>query len=108
MESTANQSQQTLTLAAGVAGALTFDTSGSKSLALVIENTGANAVGTTVATVSPDGTIYGTNSAIGTAIGSIAAGASALVEITDVAFQKIKLTFTSASGSTVRVTLRGT
>lgn len=108
MESTANSSQQTLTLAAGVAGALTFDTSGAKQLTLVIENTGVtNAIGTTVVTKSPDGTIFGTDSALGTAIGSIAASGSVLVEITDVAFQKLKLTFTSTSGSTVRVTLRG-
>lgn len=109
MESTANKDQQSLTLAAGVAGSLTFDTTGSKQLTLVIENTGAsNAIGTTVVAKSPDGTIFGTDTALGTAIGSIAASGSVLVELTDVAFQKLKLTFTSASGSTVRVTLRGT
>lgn len=108
MESTANKDQQTATLAAGVATPLTFDTSGSKSLTLVIENTGSsNAIGTTTVAKSPDGTIFGTDSALGTAIGSIAASGSVLVEITDVAFQKLKLTFTSASGSTARVTLRG-
>jgi len=100
-------SQQSLTLAAGVAGSMEFDVSKCKRLSFVIENRGAsNPIGTTVVETSPDGAIYSTETAVGSAIGSLAASSSKPVTMDGIAFKKLKLTFTSASGSDVRVTLR--
>jgi len=97
------------TLEAATPADVDFDVSNSRSVCLIIENTGvSNALGTTVVKKSADGTNFGTDSALGTAIGSIAASGIVLVELTDVAFKTLRLTLTSTNGTTYRLTMRGT
>lgn len=109
MTAAADAGVATGTLAAGTPANVDFEVGNSRRLTIIIENTGVtNALTTTVVKKSADGTNFGTDSALGTAIGSIAASGSSLVELTDVAFKTLRLTLTSTSGTTYRVTLRGT
>jgi len=109
MTAAADAAVRTGTLAAATPADVDFDVSNSRRVCLIIENTGVtNALNTTVVKVSADGTNFGTNTAAGTAIGSIAASGIALFEISDVAFKTLRLTLTSTSGTTYRVTMRGT
>lgn len=109
MQSTTNKDTKTGTLSAGVAADIDLDTSGSKNILVVVENTGGtNAITSVVVKMSPDGTAWGTNTAAGAAFGTIAANSDKPLEMEGVAFQKLRLTLTSTSGTTYRVTIRGT
>ncbi len=83
------------------------DVDGSSVVAIDIFNSGANAIGTTVVALSSTGDKYVTDSAAGTAIGSIASAATVSYERTQNACVKIKFTFTSTSGSTAVLYIRG-
>lgn len=97
------------TLSAGVATALTtLKLGNSRRATIVIHNNGGNTIGTVLVEKSADGSVWATDAALGTAIGSIASGAKSLVELTDIAFAELRLTLTSASGSTAIVYYRGT
>lgn len=75
---------------------------------LLIENTGnTNAIGTVEVFKSFDGTHYGPADAATSAL-SIAHDDGATVEFDDVAFTKLRVRLTSASGTTYRLTARGT
>jgi hypothetical protein len=114
------------TLAAGVAADVDIPTLGASRLAIVVKNTGgSNAIGTVALLKSPRGGLFeppvflttiasrdaprvgmSTSAATPAAtalIGSLAVGASALVELTDLMCQTVRLTLTSASGSTYAV-----
>ena len=98
------------TLAAGVAGVVTLDLSTARRIAVTIANTGVtNAIGTTVISRACAETAldYATDTQIGVDIGSIALSSVASFEIDGNAMRWLKVTMTSASGSTYRVTLRG-
>lgn len=96
------------TLAAATPVALTFDTATASRLSLVIKNTGgSNAIGTVKVEKSPTGVLYGEDVNLGTAIGSLAAGASVLVELAYCSFDFLRVTLTSADGSTYSVDIKG-
>lgn len=108
MISTANKAAHELTLEAGVALPLTLDVSGSGSVCVVIENTGgANSIDTLTIERSPDGSVYASDSSAAS-LAPIAAGANALHEHAHNSSKLLRLTLTSTSGTTARVTLRGT
>jgi hypothetical protein len=92
------------TLAAGVAADVDIPTLGASRLAIVVKNTGgSNAIGTVALLKSPRGGLFVQDAAATALIGSLAVGASALVELTDLMCQTVRLTLTSASGSTYAV-----
>lgn len=75
---------------------------------LLIQNTGnTNAIGTVEVFKSFDGTNYGPADAATTGL-AIAHDDGAVLEFSDVAFTKLRVRLTSASGSTYRLTARGT
>lgn len=100
--------QATGTLAAGTPASVdvavgTHPTA--SAFTLVIKNTGgANAIGTVAIAKSPAGNLFVTDSTI--TVSSIAAGASALVEIQQSAAAVVRVTMTSASGTTYAVEAR--
>jgi hypothetical protein len=93
-------------LTAATATNVDFDTKGGRSIALTIENTGANAIGTVEVWKSVRGTKFAQDTALTAAIGSIAAAGVSLVELTDCSFATLRLRMTSASGSTYSVEFR--
>lgn len=98
------------TLAAAVAGTADFTLSDFGRATLVVSNTGdSNAIGTVAVSFSIDGgTTYAADAAVGTAVGSIAAGASALIELEGFGAKHVRVTLTSASGSDYAITFRAT
>lgn len=108
MISTSNKTARELTLEAGVAQQLALDVSGSARVCVVIENTGgSNSIDTLTIERSPDGEVFATDSSAAS-LAPIAAGADALLELSRNASKLLRLTLTSTSGTTARVTLRGT
>jgi fibronectin-binding autotransporter adhesin len=103
-----NSDTQNATLAAAEATNVDFTIKSHRRVFLVIRNTGAtNAIGTTVVSVSPNGTYFGALAAVGTAVGSIAASSSSgLIEI-PVHAKTLRVTLTSADGSTAVVEMSG-
>lgn len=93
------------TLAAATPVAKTFVLASAQFAALVISNTGAtNAIGTTSIEFSVDGTVF---AASGITVASIAHDASAFVPL--IAYgplHSVRVTLTSASGSTAALALR--
>lgn len=85
-------------------GAAGQDITGSDKASIVVKNTGANAIETVTVYLSPVGTLF---VASATNYGPIAAGASKLIELDITACSRLKLTGTSASGSTVQIEARG-
>lgn len=110
MQGTTSKVETSGTINAGGSADVDIDTSGAKSLCIIIKNTGGtNAITSVTVKKSPLGTLFATDSALGTAIGSIAANTVApVIELTDVAFQKLRLTLASTSGTTFSVEVRGT
>jgi hypothetical protein len=91
---------QTGSIAAGGSTAVTLDLRPFSKVSVVIKNTGANAISSTTVEKAPKGNEYGSDTAATAAIGSIAAGGKALLEITDVSFSHLKLTLANAAGGT--------
>lgn len=71
-----------------------------KAFSVVIKNTGANAISSVTVEKAPKGNEYGSDTAASTAIGSIAAGGKALLEVDDPGFSHLRLTLANAAGGT--------
>lgn len=100
---------QTATLAAAAATNFDFAVHEYRRVQIAVTNDGAtNAIGTTAVSVSPSGTNFGTIAVIGTAVGSIAASASSPLIDLPVNATTLRVTLTSADGSTATVEVRGT
>ncbi len=92
-----------VTLAAGVANTIDIPCNTFGRASLLIKNAGANTIGTLTVGESPNGTLFGTLTPIGTAIGSLAAGASKMVQLDGLTCKTLRVTGTSTSGSTMTV-----
>lgn len=88
------------TIAASGTKVVILDPNGAATIGLVIENTGSNDIDSVAVEKSPLGGKYGPDTALGTAIGTIAAGASRLLQISAKGFVSIKITLGSTAGST--------
>lgn len=96
------------TLAAGVATDVDLAVRGASRVTVVLKNTGgSNAIGTVVVQKSPLGALFGTDAALGAAIGAVAAGAAALIELDGAPLETLRLTLTSAGGTTYAIEVRG-
>lgn len=99
----ANRYTPTGTIAAGGTSVVTLDPKGAAFIGLVIKNTGSNTITAVTVEKSPLGNLYGTDTALGTAIGTITAGSTSLTQISTSGFESIKITLGSTSGSTYSI-----
>lgn len=94
---------RTGTLAAATPANVTFDMDVTgRTFGAIVRNTGgANAIGTTTVAVSNDNSNFVTDSSI--VVPSIAAGGAASIGLVDVEFRYVRITMTSAGGSTYSI-----
>lgn len=98
---------KTGTIDAGNTADVTMNTAGCSRAFAIVKNTGlSNAITSTTVYKSPLASLYAQDAAATTAIGSISAGASVLVEFSDLACDRIKLTLASTSGTDYTVEWR--
>ncbi len=106
----AQTSDTTYTLVAGVAKVLVFDLGEAAVVAATFINTGVtNAIGTTVVELglTNEDASYQIQTAVGAAIGSIAATAKGTYGKFNDVNRFVRFTFTSSSGTTLRLQVLG-
>lgn len=88
------------TVAASGTKVVTLDPGGAATVGLVIKNTGAADIDSVTIEKSPLGNLYGPDTTLGTTVGTIAAGASKLLQISAKGFASIRITLVSTTGTT--------
>lgn len=94
-------------IAAGVPKVHTLALGGATAVAIILRNTGSADIESVVIERSPLGTEYATDTALGTAIGAISAGASKLVEGAELACAFVRVTLNSSAGTNYSLEMRG-
>lgn len=96
------------TLAPATPASVDFNTEGKHVACLVLSNTGANPLTTTAVYKSPLANLYAEDPVATAGIGTIAPGVTRLVELADMAFDRLRLTMTSTLGTTYTIECRST
>lgn len=97
-----NAETQTKTLAAATPVNFDFGALGARRARIVIRNTGAQSITAVAVGVSPAGTYFGDITPVTSAVGTIAASSSAMIDV-PVCGTTLRVTLTSTSGSTAVV-----